>query len=73
VVVSDDDDNDPFTHVQLYGEEDDYNQMIDLIYSDRFQDDTRDDMTEDETIEAFDFVVNALSKKEINEAYENVE
>lgn len=73
VVVSDDDNNDPFTHVQLYGKEEDYTGMLDLIYSGRFQNETRDDMAADETIEEFDFVVDTLSRKEINKAYDGVE
>ncbi len=63
----------PFTYVQIYGKESDYNEMLDTIYSDTFQEDTRDQMAEDDTIESFDFVADTLSQDEINDAYEKVE
>jgi hypothetical protein len=73
VVVSDDDGNDPVTFVQVYGREENYTEMLDLIYSDSFQSDTRDDMKDDDTIEAFDFNVDQLSQDAIDTAYSSVQ
>lgn len=73
VVVSGDADDEPFTFVQIYGREADYNDMLDTIYSDSFQEDTRNDMETDESIESFDFVADTLSEKAIEAAYETVE